>query len=232
MRNHTGDLSFRQYSTMNCQQARIYQGPYLDSELDPTATYEVSHHLENCSDCTQVFKAHERLERAIDRHLRRVQGDEGEVIERSLELVFANEDRVLACSGESGDPFPPPPRSQNTTRQRRGFRASPALLMIAGAAALIILSVTYFTPQRTVENAPAGNEGTQDGHWSSALVVIHSTGVDSRELYETNEGLVEQVTALDWVTVAQVEPTSGDRVTWSANELTIEAKPPKKVRKR
>ena len=54
---------------MKCQQARIYLSPYLDSELDPTTTYEVSRHLESCPDCARLFAAEEDLERAIGEFL-------------------------------------------------------------------------------------------------------------------------------------------------------------------
>lgn len=81
---------------MKCQQARIYLSPYLDSELDPTTTYEVSRHLEGCADCAQIFKAEEKLERAISEYLRRPQGDEKEVIERGLKGAFAGHTRFLA----------------------------------------------------------------------------------------------------------------------------------------
>lgn len=73
---------------MKCRQARIYLSPYLDSELDPTTTYEVSRHLESCTDCAQIFAGEEALERAIGERLRRPVGDEQQIIERGLSRVF------------------------------------------------------------------------------------------------------------------------------------------------
>jgi len=82
---------------MKCQQTRIYLSPYLDSELDPTTTYEVSRHLETCSACADLFAAEEELERAIRARLRRARGDEEdeeEVIERALSRAFALRTRL------------------------------------------------------------------------------------------------------------------------------------------
>jgi len=79
---------------MKCHQARIYMSPYLDSELDPTTTYEVSRHLETCTACAGHFAAEEELERMIRERLRRLQGDEEEVIERALSRAFTLRTRL------------------------------------------------------------------------------------------------------------------------------------------
>lgn len=73
---------------MKCQQARIFLSPYLDSEFDPTTTYEVSRHLQSCTDCAQIFAAEEALERAIGERLRRPEGDEQRIIERGLSHIL------------------------------------------------------------------------------------------------------------------------------------------------
>jgi len=79
---------------MKCQRARIYLSPYLDSELDPTTTYEVSRHLESCSACSELFAAEEALERAIRERLRRPGGDEEQVVERALSRALALRTRL------------------------------------------------------------------------------------------------------------------------------------------
>lgn len=74
---------------MKCRQVRVYLSPYLDSELDPTTTYEVSRHLELCPGCAALFQAEGELERAIAERLRRVEGDEEAIVERALAHVLA-----------------------------------------------------------------------------------------------------------------------------------------------
>lgn len=80
---------------MKCQQAHVFLSPYLDSELDPTTTYEVSRHLEGCPDCAQLFGAEEVLERTIGEQLRLPEGDEQELIERGLSNLFAHRRRFV-----------------------------------------------------------------------------------------------------------------------------------------
>ena len=69
---------------MKCQQARSYLSPYLDSELDPTTTYDVSRHLDRCPECAQLYNAEEELERAVAEGLRCPTGDEEHIVERAL----------------------------------------------------------------------------------------------------------------------------------------------------
>jgi len=106
---------------MKCQQARIYLSPYLDSELDPTTTYEVSRHLETCSACADLFAAEEELERAIRARLRRPRGDEEEVIERALSRAFALRTRLSSW---------------------RGVFAAASLLLVLGLFAYRLTSIT------------------------------------------------------------------------------------------
>ena len=40
---------------MKCHDARKWISPYIDSELDPTKTFELSQHLENCESCKTRF---------------------------------------------------------------------------------------------------------------------------------------------------------------------------------
>lgn len=73
---------------MNCTQIRIYLSPYLDSELDPTTTFEISRHLEGCEQCARLFEAEACLERAIRDQLRQPVGDEEQVVEDVLARVL------------------------------------------------------------------------------------------------------------------------------------------------
>ncbi len=56
---------------MQCQEARNWISPYLDSELDPTKTFEVSQHLESCAPCRDRFKKEGRADELISAALRR-----------------------------------------------------------------------------------------------------------------------------------------------------------------
>lgn len=52
---------------MTCVDARRRISPYLDSELDPTTTFEISEHLRLCEACRDRFEA----ERLVDQELAR-----------------------------------------------------------------------------------------------------------------------------------------------------------------
>ncbi len=56
---------------MQCQEARKWISPYLDSELDPTKTFEVSQHLESCTPCRERFEKEGRADGLIGAALRR-----------------------------------------------------------------------------------------------------------------------------------------------------------------
>jgi len=56
---------------MQCQEARKWISPYLDSELDPTKTFEVSQHLESCASCRARFEKEGRADELIGAALRR-----------------------------------------------------------------------------------------------------------------------------------------------------------------
>ncbi len=50
---------------MNCRDARRCLSPYLDSELDPTMTFNISEHLRVCEDCRRRFDAERYVDRSI-----------------------------------------------------------------------------------------------------------------------------------------------------------------------
>ena len=56
---------------MNCNETRKWMSPYLDSELDPTKTFEVSQHLESCDTCRVRFEKESRADDIIAKRLRR-----------------------------------------------------------------------------------------------------------------------------------------------------------------
>ncbi len=56
---------------MRCQETRKWISPYLDSELDPTKTFEVSQHLESCAPCRARFEKEGRADELIGAALRR-----------------------------------------------------------------------------------------------------------------------------------------------------------------
>jgi len=56
---------------MQCQETRKWISPYLDSELDPTKTFEVSQHLESCAPCRARFEKERRADELIGAALRR-----------------------------------------------------------------------------------------------------------------------------------------------------------------
>lgn len=56
---------------MNCQETRKWISPYLDSELDPTKTFEVSQHLESCEQCRDRFEKEGRADELMAAMLRR-----------------------------------------------------------------------------------------------------------------------------------------------------------------
>lgn len=55
---------------MNCREARQCLSPYLDSELDPTRTFEISEHLRVCDPCRWRFEAEREVERQVLARLR------------------------------------------------------------------------------------------------------------------------------------------------------------------
>ncbi|MFQ5414477.1 MAG: zf-HC2 domain-containing protein [Phycisphaerae bacterium] len=54
---------------MNCKQVRRWLSPYLDSELGPTKTFEISEHLAACDACRWRFERERRVDRAVAERL-------------------------------------------------------------------------------------------------------------------------------------------------------------------
>lgn len=56
---------------MKCQDARKWISPYIDSELDPTKTFALSQHLENCEPCKTRFDREALADGLIAKSLQR-----------------------------------------------------------------------------------------------------------------------------------------------------------------
>lgn len=50
---------------MNCNDARKWISPYLDSELGKTKTFEVTEHLRNCSACAERFAQEQQVDETV-----------------------------------------------------------------------------------------------------------------------------------------------------------------------
>ena len=50
---------------MNCQDARHLLQGYVDGELDLVKSLEVEQHLQDCPECTQIYKSHQALRSAM-----------------------------------------------------------------------------------------------------------------------------------------------------------------------
>jgi hypothetical protein len=112
---------------MQCQDARKWISPYLDSELDPTKTFEVSQHLESCAPCRSRFEKEARADELIGAALRR---------EESYVDWPAIERQVLAPA-------------------RRIIPFRPKWLLAAAACIAIILVIPGVWPGSTVAADPA-----------------------------------------------------------------------------
>ncbi|SPE59518.1 hypothetical protein SBV1_3280021 [Verrucomicrobia bacterium] len=47
---------------MRCDEVQSLRGPYLDSELEATASLRIEQHLKSCPDCARLFDEEQRLE--------------------------------------------------------------------------------------------------------------------------------------------------------------------------
>jgi anti-sigma factor RsiW len=56
---------------MKCEEVSHYLSPYLDSELDPKTSFEMSSHFSQCESCHERFEAERRIESAMSVELKR-----------------------------------------------------------------------------------------------------------------------------------------------------------------
>jgi anti-sigma factor RsiW len=94
---------------MKCDEVRLLQGPFLDSELDARTTLEVGEHLKTCAECARLLAEEQKREARIKAGLNRGQ--------RSAALWERIERSVAAVESSAARPQVLRPRSQPTTRQ-------------------------------------------------------------------------------------------------------------------
>lgn len=81
---------------MNCHDVRKYLSLYLDSELSPETTFEISQHLEDCPACRSRLHKEEQLESTIRVMLQRsTAGDETAWQEASKSFAGQETSRVV-----------------------------------------------------------------------------------------------------------------------------------------
>jgi anti-sigma factor RsiW len=56
---------------MKCEESSRLLSPYLDSELDPKTSFDMSSHFEQCASCRERFEAERRIDHAIAIELRK-----------------------------------------------------------------------------------------------------------------------------------------------------------------
>ncbi len=66
---------------------------YLDSELGPETTFEISSHLEECADCRRVAEQEERLENRLRSVLRAARSQDEAIWKRSISRVRPSHSR-------------------------------------------------------------------------------------------------------------------------------------------
>jgi anti-sigma factor RsiW len=64
---------------MKCEEASRFLSPYLDSELDPKTSFEISGHCEQCPSCRERFDAEQRIERSIAAELKKNEPKDQEI---------------------------------------------------------------------------------------------------------------------------------------------------------
>ncbi len=69
---------------MNCRTVRRYLAMYLDSELGPETTFEISSHLEECDNCRRVAEQEGHLEDRLRKLLRAPRPEDEAVWKRSV----------------------------------------------------------------------------------------------------------------------------------------------------
>lgn len=75
---------------MNCTDVIGYLSPYLDSELDPTTTFQIQAHLSGCQSCRERFDEEAAFERQINGSLRSPKASSDGAWESLLTLAISN----------------------------------------------------------------------------------------------------------------------------------------------
>ena len=103
---------------MECREAIDRLSPFLDDELDPVVSREVSAHLESCPECAAAFDRQRKLRESLQRGLE---------YHRAPDLLRARVMReVRAAAGQPGA------RERVPARSWRWLSAAAAVLVVAG----------------------------------------------------------------------------------------------------
>jgi len=73
---------------MKCEEASRFLSPYLDSELDPKTSFEMSGHFEHCASCHDRFEAERRIEYAMSAELKKAAARDEEHWNRAKSAAF------------------------------------------------------------------------------------------------------------------------------------------------
>src|SRR5258708_9915702 len=109
---------------MVCQEVLGRLSPFLDDELDPVASREISHHLESCPTCAAALARQRQLRETLQRDL---------AYHRAPDLLRARVQRATRATVGRGDR----PRSRFTVQSWGWAGAAAAVVMVAGGAWLI-----------------------------------------------------------------------------------------------
>lgn len=72
---------------MTCNEVKKYLSLFLDSELGPETTFEISRHVEECYSCRKRLQQEERLESQIRALLQRVHPDDEKVWKTAVQKI-------------------------------------------------------------------------------------------------------------------------------------------------
>jgi anti-sigma factor RsiW len=73
---------------MKCEEVSRFLSPYLDSELDPKTSFEMSNHFDHCASCHDRFEAERRIEHAMSVELKKTSARDEEHWSRAKSAAF------------------------------------------------------------------------------------------------------------------------------------------------
>src|SRR5258706_1739474 len=73
---------------MKCEEISRFLSPYLDSELDPKTSFEMSNHFDHCASCHERFEAERRIEYAMSAELKKSASRDEEHWNRAKSTAF------------------------------------------------------------------------------------------------------------------------------------------------
>src|SRR5580765_7846115 len=108
---------------MECREVMERLSPFLDDELDPVASREVSDHLGSCASCTAAFERGRRLGESLRQELE---------YHRTPDLLRARVMRDMSAAARREDGS-----SRSATSSWRWLSAAAALIVVAGGTWMI-----------------------------------------------------------------------------------------------